>query len=78
MRVAVTLEQCWHTVPGGTAIAALELVRALLLRDEVQLVGVAARHRNPPDEQWEPPLPVRSLPANHSGTSHGTVSDAPP
>ena len=29
MRVAVTLEQCWHAVPGGTAWSTLELVRAL-------------------------------------------------
>jgi glycosyltransferase involved in cell wall biosynthesis len=62
VRVAVTLEQCWHSVPGGTAVAALELVRALQLRGDVELVGVAALHREPPDEPWEPPLPVRSLP----------------
>ena len=62
MRVALTLEQCWHNVPGGTAVAALELVRALLPRGDVELVGVAARHRKLPDEPWEPPLPVRSLP----------------
>ena len=24
MRVALTLEQCWHAVPGGTAVAAIE------------------------------------------------------
>ena len=29
LRVAVTLEQCWHRVPGGTASSALESARAL-------------------------------------------------
>lgn len=61
MRVAFTLEQCWHRVPGGTAVAALELARALELRPGLELVGVAARHRNPPPEQWRPPIPVRQL-----------------
>ncbi len=46
MRVAYTLEQCWHQVPGGTAVAALELARALAERSDVELVGVAARHRD--------------------------------
>lgn len=61
MRVAVTLEQCWHAVPGGTAVAALELVRALDARGDVDLVGVAARHRHPPAEPWQPSIPVRQL-----------------
>ena len=42
MRVAFTLEQCWHAVPGGTAVAAIELARALEDRGTVELVGVAA------------------------------------
>lgn len=62
MRVALTLEQCWHPVPGGTAVAAIELSRALLARGDVDLVGVAARHREAPPEPWRPPVPVRSLP----------------
>jgi glycosyltransferase involved in cell wall biosynthesis len=61
MRVAVTLEQCWHRVPGGTAVAALELVRALDGRGDVELVGVAARHRRPPPDEWQPPIAVRQL-----------------
>ena len=62
MRVAMTLEQCWHRVPGGTAVAAIELARELADRPEVDLVGVAARHRGPPPEPWRPPIPVRHLP----------------
>jgi glycosyltransferase involved in cell wall biosynthesis len=61
MRVAVTLEQCWHTVPGGTAVAALEMVRALDGRGDVDLVGVAARHSSPPAAAFQPPIPVRHL-----------------
>jgi glycosyltransferase involved in cell wall biosynthesis len=61
-RIAVTLEQCWHQVPGGTAAAAIETTRALLERDDLDLVGVSARHRKPPPEPWVPPIPVRGLP----------------
>jgi glycosyltransferase involved in cell wall biosynthesis len=61
VRVAFTLEQCWHRVPGGTAVAALELARALADRRDVELVGVAARHRHAPPEQWRPPIPVSQL-----------------
>lgn len=62
MRVAFTLEQCWHAVPGGTAVAALELARALDGRGVVELVGVAARHRTAPPEPWLPPIRVAQLP----------------
>jgi glycosyltransferase involved in cell wall biosynthesis len=58
VRVAVTLEQCWHDVPGGTAVAAIEVTRRL--KDErVDLVGVAARHRTLPPSPWTPPIEVR-------------------
>ena len=55
MRVAVTLEQCWHRVPGGTAVAALEVARRL--RPVVEQVGVAAYHRRPAAPPFEPPAP---------------------
>lgn len=61
-RVAVVLEQCWHRVPGGTAVAALSSVRALLAHTDVDLVGVAARHRHDPEPPFVPPIPVRQLP----------------
>jgi len=60
-RVAVTLEQCWHRVPGGTAQAALESVRAVLAHGEVDQVGVSAWHRQAPLPAWRPPLPVEAL-----------------
>jgi glycosyltransferase involved in cell wall biosynthesis len=62
MRVALTLEQCWHRVPGGTATSILAVAGALAARDDVEVVGVAARHDGPPPEPWVPPVPVRHLP----------------
>lgn len=62
MRVALTLEQCWHRVPGGTATSILALAGALAARDDVDVVGVAARHDGPPPAPWVPPVPVRHLP----------------
>jgi len=50
VRVAYTLEQCWHRVPGATA------------SDDVELVGVSARHRHLPPPPWTPPIETRSLP----------------
>ena len=60
MRVAVTLEQCWHEVPGGTAVAALEVARRLV--GPLDQVGVAARHRKDAPAGFEPPMPVVHLP----------------
>lgn len=62
LRAAMTLEQLWHRVPGGTAVAALSLARALATRGDVEVVGVAARHRGPAPEPWVPPVPMRQLP----------------
>ena len=59
-RVAVTLTQCWHRVPGGTASAALGVVRALQAGGAVDLVGVgpAGELRRP--RSWVPSaLPPR-------------------
>ncbi len=62
LRVAYTLEQCWHDVPGGTAVAALELAVALVARDDIELIAVAGRHRRPPDADFVPRMRVRQLP----------------
>lgn len=62
MRVAYTLEQCWHAVPGGSAVASLALARALVARGDVELVGVAGRHRQAPRPEYRPPIAVRQLP----------------
>ena len=57
----MTLEQCWHRVPGGTAVAALGMANAIAKRGGARLVGVAAAHRHPP-KGWEPPVEVKHLP----------------
>lgn len=62
MRAAVVIEQCWHRVPGGTASAVLDQVAAVAATGEVDQVGVAARHGQPPPDDWRPAIPVRHLP----------------
>ena len=62
MRVAYTLEQCWHRVPGGTAIAALEVAKEMASQSDVELVGIAGRHSRPPTSGYEPALRVAALP----------------
>jgi glycosyltransferase involved in cell wall biosynthesis len=61
VQVAYTVEQCWHDVPGGTAVAALAVARHLPA-EGVSPLGVAALHRRLPPEPWTPPIPVRQLP----------------
>jgi glycosyltransferase involved in cell wall biosynthesis len=62
MRVAVALEQCWHRVPGGSATSILGLLDALAATGAVDLVGVAARHPEPPEAPFRPSIEVRHLP----------------
>jgi glycosyltransferase involved in cell wall biosynthesis len=62
MRIAVTVEQSWHVVPGGIATATVELLRALAARGDLDLVGVSARHREPPPDAFRLPVPVRQVP----------------
>ena len=62
VRVAYTLEQCWHDAPGGTAVAALEVARRLAPCRDVTLVGVAGRHRAAPLPAWRSPIPIAQLP----------------
>lgn len=60
-RIAITLEQCWHDVPGGTATSALESIRALQAHTELDLIGVSARHGAPPPDPFRPTIPVKAL-----------------
>jgi glycosyltransferase involved in cell wall biosynthesis len=57
----MTLEQCWHEVPGGTAVAGIELARALGEQPGVDVVGVAAKHPQPPPDPWKPPIEVKHM-----------------
>lgn len=61
-RVALTLLQCWHRIPGGTARAALELASGLAARDDLDVVGVGPAGRGMPKPPWTPPVPVARLP----------------
>ena len=62
MRVAYTLEQCWHRVPGGTAIAALEIARAMPnVRPDVELLGVSGRHGDDPSVDFDLSIDVAGL-----------------
>ena len=58
MKIGYLIEQCWHRVPGGTAVAAVGLARALALRPDVDLVGLAARHKNLTATEIGSPIPV--------------------
>ena len=60
-RVAYTVLQSWHRVPGGTATSALRLGEALVATGEIDLVGVGPRGA-PPPAPWTPSFPVRRLP----------------
>lgn len=57
----MTVEQCWHRVPGGTAVAAIGMARGLRTIADVNVVGVAALHRRAPKDGWAPPVPTRHL-----------------
>lgn len=63
LRVAYTVEQCWHRVPGGTATSALGVAQAIVTgAHDVELIGVSARHADPPAPELTPPIEVRALP----------------
>ena len=62
VRVAYAIEQSWHAHPGGTAVAALRVARALVERDEVDVRFVAGKHPGPPPAAFAPPGPVAMLP----------------
>lgn len=62
VRVAYTLMQCWHRVPGGTATSVLSLARALRNEADIDLIGVGPWFGGVPAEPWTPPIPWRRLP----------------
>jgi glycosyltransferase involved in cell wall biosynthesis len=66
MRVAYSVEQCWHDAPGGTAISALRIARELRSSPEfvgaVELLQVAGKHPLPPHPTYRPVGSVAMLP----------------
>lgn len=59
VRVALTIEQLWQPVPGGSGTYVRELVGALRAGGGVDIVGIAARHGGPPPS-GALPVPVRT------------------
>ena len=62
IRVAYTLEQCWHPTPGGTARAALRIANVLEDDPEVEIHQVAGRHALTPTADFVPTGRVAMLP----------------
>lgn len=63
--VAITVEQFWHRVPGGTATSVWEMVRALSERD-VDVTGVSAWHTQRPPVRFRLDVPIEWLPLPRS------------
>lgn len=61
-RVAYTIEQSWHRVPGGTAVAALRVAEELRRGRLADVRFVSAFHRHPPAAAFAVPGQVRRLP----------------
>jgi len=63
IRVAYSVEQCWHPSPGGTAIAALRIARELeRMPADVELHLVAGKHPVAPIAEFRPTGSVAMLP----------------
>ena len=64
LAVAYSVEQCWHRVPGGTAVADLRVARELAGPDfdDVELRFVAGKHPTPPPVAYRPVGEVAMLP----------------
>ena len=48
IKVAYLIEQCWHRIPGGTAVAAVDLAEEMCQLEEIDLIGIAANHKKAP------------------------------
>ncbi len=57
LHVAAVVEQCWHKVPGGTAVATVKSLSAVVGAGVVRVTGLAARHRDSPGLE-PPPVPL--------------------
>ncbi|MEM9035735.1 MAG: glycosyltransferase family 1 protein [Actinomycetota bacterium] len=58
LRVALTMDASWTPVPGGTAVAAVQLARRLVDDPTVEPIGVAGAHRTEAPEELRPPMHV--------------------
>lgn len=55
----MTVEQCWQPVPGGSGSYIVELASALAGADNIDIIGLAARHPSDDAPVLDPPMPVR-------------------
>jgi len=55
LSVALTVEQLWQPVPGGSGTYVRELAAALIERGDVHLIGVSGRHGSEPAAPWQLP-----------------------
>ena len=62
LHVAMTVEQCWQRVPGGSASYIVALLAALQERQDVRTTGLSAAHRGRPPADHSPTGPVRAFP----------------
>lgn len=66
LTAALTVEQLWQPTPGGSGTYIRELTTALMDRQDVDVVGLTARHGGPPSDVWLPdprmPLVASRLP----------------
>lgn len=53
-------------MPGGTATSTIRTLDALTAHTDVELVGLAARHREAPPEDLTPSIPVKHLPLSRT------------
>lgn len=49
-------------MPGGTGVSAIEVAKELTNIDDIELFGVAGRHRHGPTKGFMPPIPMATLP----------------
>ena len=48
IKVAYLIEQCWHRVPGGTAVVAVNLAEEICRLEGIDLIGISANHNKNP------------------------------
>ena len=62
IRVAISVEQNWNAVPGGTARSTNRLIDALVNHTSIELVGFAGTHRDVPTLDLPAGLTVTEIP----------------
>lgn len=62
LRVAMTVEQLWQPVPGGSGTYIRELLTEYSGMDDLEVTGIRAPHRTRPGTDLPPALPQRVVP----------------